>query len=911
MGSPGSVSLDFDFAQGCMAYTYGGVDLLACAQKSGTVWILNRDTGAIVKGVYGGPGNSGGGMMFGSSMDDNNIYIANNNAGSGTYWTSDGKQCNKGIFIAIRKSDYSTAWSVCNPTGGFASGPTAVISGGVVFVGSRDPKGMMYALDATNGAVLWQYQSGATNAAGAAITNGLVLWGSGYSRYGLGTAGFKLYVFETPARYPADQTLAPTTTTTEAPTTPAPTLPPNTVIPQADENGAPAFMPAALTINLGETVNWMQLQFHNVYQTAGPTGAVPKPNGINNMNEGGLEFHHTFVQADIDNNGGSNIFYFRCSLHVATMLNVITVTLPQGVTAKPTTTTTAAPTFGGDSGAQAACPAIGAQSTVYNSDGNGIRYFIDELPIPPVIAPTSSTDDADEYDVTIGDAYVKIHSDLPTVPVRAYNGLSPGPTFEIQQNRKVIVNWLNGIKADTKILPNVETVPEGMSTTGVVTHLHGGDTDPGSDGIPEYTVEIGDTFRSTYQNHMQPATLFYHDHAMGITRSNVYMGLSGFYLISAPSELNLNLPNKEHEIPMLIQDKVVAPNANNVMELYYPTKWTMAWYGEVMMVNGIIWPYRNVDATVYRLRIVNGGNSRFLNLQFSNGMSFTVISNDQGYLTEPARVSNLLLAPAERADILVDFCNFAGKQIILTNDANAPYPGTDASGTDPCLQGRIALFNVGPSLGGCTNFDPAPYANAETSPAMKATMDQSIQTRDVVLQVNDTTLIPFLGIRGPKGPILYHYEDPPTEYAQNNTVEIWRIINTTPDTHPIHLHIAAFQVLTRQAFNVNLFKTTGALTFTADAENPTIYESGPKDVVRADPGVVTSILVKFSEKTGRYMWHCHMLEHEENAMMRPLIVLPNNQKTPDKIIKPSNAGFSLVLEGAFLIAVGILSLALT
>jgi spore coat protein A len=871
MGSPGYVTSDYDFSQGNILFSVNGQDYVGAAQKSGIVWKLDRDTGAIASYIQVGPGNSGGGMMFGSSADENNIYIANNNAGSGAFVVSDGTTCTAGIFAAIRKSDLSIAWSICNPSGGRASGATTVVPGGVVFVSSRDPRGWMYALDASNGAVLWSFQSGSTNSAGASITNGLVLWGTGYARYGLGTSGFTFYAFEVPSRNSASDapsTGVPTLAPTEAPT-PAPSYPPNTILASSNADGVPSWEPNTLTVEVGDSVTWAPLKFHTVVQTISATSMIPVTNGIATP-AGASTFSHTFTTDDIDNNGG-NVFYFICTIH-PTMLVTITVNLAQGQTLAPTVAATPAPTIGGQ-GPQANCPIPGSPSSVYNSTKQGIRYFVDELPIPAIAKPQSTSGDADVYNIEISEFQVQVHSDLNPVTIRGYNSMLPGPTIEAYQGRTITVHWKNNL-VNSELLTNMETVPKNMSTTGIVTHVHGHDSDAFSDGVPEQTVDVGQTFTGTYQNNMHPGTLWYHDHAMGITRANVYMGLAGLYLVRAPSEINLNLPTKE--IPLLIQDKIVVVGDQGQTEFYYPDHWTMAWFGEVMLVNGKIWPKTTVDPSTYRLRIVNGANARFLDLSFSSGMSFTVIANDQGYLKKPQTVTSVLLAPAERVDIIVDFCTFGGQQIILQNSANAPYPGSSdqPQGIDPCLQGRIMLFNVN-SGGECTSFSTGAFVNAETHPVVSAKpISGETPSRDLVLGMDSSGyMIPKLGIRDPnKGqPILYEYEDPATEIVKNGTLEVWRLINMTPDTHPVHLHVSAFMILGRQNFDVAQMKN-GSLVLQGSMIPPEPFESGPKDTVRVDPGTVTSILIGFTQKNGKYMWHCHMLEHEENAMMRPLIV---------------------------------------
>jgi len=262
------------------------------------------------------------------------------------------------------------------------------------------------------------------------------------------------------------------------------------------------------------------------------------------------------------------------------------------------------------------CPKPFYPSRITLPNGVKIRYFVDPMPNLPTLKPTTSFDTHDVFNISITDIQQKVHSDVPKVTLRGYNGMSPGPTIHAYQGRKYIIHWKNDIPIYSQVINNIETIPANLSTTGIVTHLHGTYTDDYSDGLPLNTVQSGETFSATYINMDNPMTLFYHDHAYGITRANVYKGLSGFYILHSKSEKQLNLPTGDFDFPMLIQDRNLAPDAKGNIQFDYPDKWTEEVFGDIMLVNGVIWPYKNMTASKYRLRITNGSNSRFLNLFF-------------------------------------------------------------------------------------------------------------------------------------------------------------------------------------------------------------------------------------------------------------------------------------------------------
>lgn len=272
-------------------------------------------------------------------------------------------------------------------------------------------------------------------------------------------------------------------------------------------------------------------------------------------------------------------------------------------------------------------------------------------------------------------------------------------------------------------------------------------------------------------------------------------------------------------------------------------------------------------------------------------MPFHVIGVDGGLLERPVTVNEIILAPAERVDVILDFTAFQNETFTLTNSAPTPFPGGDPpdANTSVIMQFRVVLplsspdrSRIPPRLVNVKNLKPA----------------KAVRTRDLTLneRMDHGRLIALLGTRNLTGrPQPYTWGDSTTEIPILNTREIWRLINTTEDTHPIHLHLVRFQILDRQPYDVARFEATGELVFTGPPEPPADYERGFKDTVRANPGQVTRIIARFGDFAGSYVWHCHILEHEDNEMMRRMEVVrcgclelePAASSAPD--VRPKDA----------------------
>jgi spore coat protein A len=479
-----------------------------------------------------------------------------------------------------------------------------------------------------------------------------------------------------------------------------------------------------------------------------------------------------------------------------------------------------------------------------------------------------------------------------------------------------------------------------------------------------------------YPNDQPATTLWYHDHTLGMTRVNVYAGPAGFYLIrGGPGDAVLDsrdgsaaiLPGPApgsypadpfgtyYEIPIVIQDR----SFNDDGSLFYPDNraffegldpsqlnipftfdqlginpdpagwglgcdglvsdvapiWNPEFFGNMMVVNGFTWPYLDTEQRRYRFRLLNGCNSRFLILQFSDPrVEVWQIGAEQGFLPAPVRLNDfpypgsdggatILLAPAERADVIVDFTNVpVGTAVTLQNlGPDEPFGGgvidSDFDRADPASTGQVMQYRVGPALSADLSTPPqflqlpavAPLVpdnyrdvslNEEESKNVKFTVDAGGNL------VYDCGGDPFGPTAALLGKLTGGSGDPKlwmegiTENPALNSTEEWTIYNFTADAHPIHVHLVGFQVVDRQALAVDAEgMATQPAQLVGAPRPPEAWESGYKDTVIAYPGEATRIRAKF-DLEGFYVWHCHIVEHEDNEMMRPFVVGPQDPNAP-------------------------------
>lgn len=510
-----------------------------------------------------------------------------------------------------------------------------------------------------------------------------------------------------------------------------------------------------------------------------------------------------------------------------------------------------------------------------------LQPFLDELPIPKVLKPKERTKDSTYYEVKMQEFKHKFHKNLLPTKVWGYEGTLPGPTIEVEEGECTHIKWINELP-NKHFLPVDKTLHgahEGMPEVRTVVHLHGAEVEPDSDGYPEAWFtnnfqKVGPCFKNkiyTYTNKQRPTALWYHDHAIGITRLNVYAGLAGMYFIRNEQERSLNLPSGIYEIPLVIQDKSFTDHGalfypatvdNPPADYPYPSI-TPGVAGDTIIVNGKAWPYLEVEQRKYRFRILNGSNERFYRMSLSSGQQFIQIGSDGGLLHRPVRLDELTIAPAERMDVVIDFSGQEiGTKIVLKNTARTPFDFGQEP--DPDTTGLIMEFRVKERTGEDTSTVPQLLSTIKRMNECDAKC-----IRDITVDVGTDRFNRLLFMLGN-----HEFMDGITEDPVVGETEIWRIINQGLGVHPVHIHQIQFQVLDRIPFDRVAYNLNGQIRYTGEPEPPAENERGWKDVVQAYPGYITRLIMRFGPYTGRYVYHCHILEHEDHDMMRPLEVKP-------------------------------------
>ncbi|XP_068642870.1 multicopper oxidase LPR1-like [Aristolochia californica] len=538
-----------------------------------------------------------------------------------------------------------------------------------------------------------------------------------------------------------------------------------------------------------------------------------------------------------------------------------------------------------------------------------LEMFIDELPDMPRIkgynldhgVPVPKT-----MKIGMFETKWKFHRDIPPTRVFAYGATSktatvPGPTIEALQGVETSILWDNHLPSK-HILPWDPTIPTAKPPHGVptVVHLHGGIHSPTSDGHADAWFTSG--FKETgpawttktyrYRNDQQPGNLWYHDHAKGLTRVNLLAGLIGSYTIRHPVvEDPLGLPSgDEFDRPLVLFDRSFRVDGSIYMNgtgnnpSIHP-QWQPEYFGDAIIVNGKGWPKLRVRRRKYRFRILNASNARFFRLFFSNGLKFIHVGSDSAYLSRPASIPKFLLGPSEIADIIVDFSTSQSHEVILANDAPYPFPSGDP--TDE-FSGKVMKFIIRRKKEVDTSRSPNKLISYP-----RPRMRDAVETRYI-------TMYEYTSPSGEPTHLYLNgkpYEDPVTETPREGTTEMWNVINLTEDNHPLHIHLGLFVVVEqREIVKVEEFRDCMTRYNDPIKCNISSYAQGKeisvptherdwKNVFKMQPGCLTKILVKFSyldrqtryqfnasEEPG-YVYHCHILDHEDNMMMRPLKIV--------------------------------------
>ena len=500
-----------------------------------------------------------------------------------------------------------------------------------------------------------------------------------------------------------------------------------------------------------------------------------------------------------------------------------------------------------------------------------IGQFVDRLPIPPSIKIPPSG----EFTIPLRAFSIKINRDLPPSPAFGYGGMSPGPTIEVEAGHPIRVHFKNELPLQHFFpSPKGSEMNSNLPDVRAITHLHGAvvtSQDPlnrlhNNDGWPDAWNIPGQEQIADYPNVQTARTLFYHDHAMGTTGRNVAAGLAGMYIIHDALERSLHLPRGPFEIPLFFESQSIVENGTRA----YTDVISNEFYGNVVSVNGKIVPFLNVEPRKYRFRMVNAMNARSLGIKLVDagnsdvpGPAFYQIGSDAGFLQQTVKLNDpadpksleLNLAPSERADVIIDFSAYAGRSFILFNDSI-----TDPDGEIPDF--RIMRFNVA-KIASSRDVSQIP---GNIVPIRRMNPAEANHTRQIFLNA----------MKMPGGFDMYTingklWRDPVTERIPLGSTEIWEVINTTPKLlHPFHVHLEQFQILDRTPFDLEEYKKSGQVKPTGPSFLPDPNEMGWKDTVRANPGQITRIIMRFGPYPGSYVYHCHILEHEDMDMMRPL-----------------------------------------
>jgi spore coat protein A len=527
-----------------------------------------------------------------------------------------------------------------------------------------------------------------------------------------------------------------------------------------------------------------------------------------------------------------------------------------------------------------------------------LQEFATPLPLPAKATPIAPN----EYRLTMEQTTQQLHPSFgPVTKVWGYNDAThptsyPGPTLEVQAGTPTAVEWVNGLPEEHLLPVDTRLTHENTDEPHTLTHFHGGFIAAAADGNPAITpgYAVGATQAVSYGNAQPAAPTWYHDHALGMTRLNVMAGLAGFYISRDANDTGaepngLGVPGGDYEIPLAIQDRSFTPDG----QLSYPTDppptgpWVPEFFGDTAVVNGAVTPLAEVEPRMYRFRILNGSNARFYNLQIQGSPPMWQIGTDQGLLTAPVRLKSIVIAPGERADVVIDFSKLAGESPVMRN-GNLP-----AGIVSPATRLTTMMrFRVGTSA-----TAPGPSTVPATLPGEPVSLPTNgfAARRNITLEevLDPTTGAPVrLELNGK---MFHDPVGPSDETPKAGTTEEWRFVNLSADTHPMHLHLTRFQVVDRWTFDVAAYTADAKSAQAADQPNPSPLdpkysprlvkkgvapeERGWKDTVRANPGQFTRIRVKFDLPPGvsapqRYVYHCHILEHEDNDMMRPYDVLP-------------------------------------
>eukprot|EP00052_Salpingoeca_macrocollata_P017652 m.144139 g.144139 ORF g.144139 m.144139 type:complete len:941 (-) comp20452_c0_seq1:112-2934(-) len=478
-----------------------------------------------------------------------------------------------------------------------------------------------------------------------------------------------------------------------------------------------------------------------------------------------------------------------------------------------------------------------------------LEKWVDELPTPTDYYPDSNN----RMTIEMEEVQVTLHRDLPPTTMWTYEGLFPGPTLHAQKDQALTVTWRNNLRdlatdqLRTHHLLPVDTCLNGphvwRDLPRTVPHLHGAHAPSKFDGHPDYAFVPGEEREYIYPNQQEASTLWYHDHGMGITRLSVYLGLAGMYIVhDQAAEDAMGLPPQARQLPLVFTDRRFLANGT----LYYPPSYVSRLEGDVMLVNGKVFPKLTVTRKFYFFRLLNACNSRHLNLTLSDStLKFIVVGSELGFLGAPVQADFLMLGPGERSMVIVDFSTLAaGQEVYITNGFQLADTGT----SDIPLLLKIVVQDSGQRA-------YLPPANPQPLPPPNPNAATLIRSFTMQHEPDECT--------GARWTINNKGFNDITEIMVKNSVEIWDFVNPSTHVHPMHIHMIRMRILSR--ISLDDPSETEVL--------PLAYESGWEDTVLVMPRQTARVLVYFQDMPGRYVYHCHVLEHEDQEMMRQFRVI--------------------------------------
>jgi len=443
----------------------------------------------------------------------------------------------------------------------------------------------------------------------------------------------------------------------------------------------------------------------------------------------------------------------------------------------------------------------------------GIRDFLIPLPVAVEI-------NAFAFSLSAAKSTSDISKDIRLEGFQI-NESFPSPTIRKAKGDSVEISFKNGIGQESII------------------HWHGFIVPPDMDGHPRDAVSSGQNYEYKYTLNQRAGTYWYHPHPDKLTGEQVYKGMAGFYIIEDEEEKALNLPSGKFEIPLLIQDRKVNGSGEIIFNPSMSEKMMTGILGDQILINGAPTPYHEVESSVYRLRLLNGSNARIYNIAFKDNTPYTVIGADGGLLPSAIETTELLLAPGERADILVDFSKFANKSVKLISKIFEIQSsgGMMGGGLEQGTGFSLMEFRINKPTTG------APFSiPKKLSESNFPTRSQASKTREILLSMQMMQGHTINGKRFSMNRV--------DEQVKQGDTEIWEFVNETNQPHPMHVHAVQFKVLQRTG-NRGIIPT----------------EKGWKDTVLVMPNERVQVIMKFTSEKGLYVFHCHNLEHEDNGMM--------------------------------------------